>query len=124
MALKTDYLDDETRDLKINSLKLIEMAEGIDAHKQRIKIRLSINRGEWFLNPEIGIPWHDLLNNNATPEQIRAEIQKELSKDEYISTIDYVRIDELDRANRTLYLSYSVKLKTGEIVATEEEVSI
>lgn len=118
--MKSIFINKDTRDFEFNNLNRFELVTNKEEIKQRIWIRLGINKGEWFLNTNLGIPWHDLLDNNATPEQIRAEVQKALEHEEYIKSIDYVRIEEIDKENRKLKLSFSVVTDLGEIESTEE----
>ncbi len=121
---KSILINRETRDFQRNEVNALSMVSGNDAIEQRLWIRLGINKGEWFLDPELGVSWHDLLDNRATPEQIRAEVQIELENEEYIESIDYVKVDNLDKDSRKLKLSFSVLLTTGENLASTGEVTI
>lgn len=123
--MKSSYINRETRDFERNSLNRIAVITSLkEVVEQRIWIRLGINRGEWIFDKTIGVPWYELLNGGATPEQIRAEVQLELNNEEYVKIVEYVRIDNIDRAKRKLSLSFSVILTTGESLTSSGEVSI
>ena len=51
---------------------------------QRVWLRLSIHRGEWFMNPNAGLPWADWMNTAMTPG-LQAVIEKEIRKQ--VSTV-------------------------------------
>lgn len=117
---KSILINKNTGDFEFNELNKLDLVTDKEAIEQKIWIRLGINKGEWFLNTNLGIPWHDLLDNNATPEQIRVEVQNALEQEEYVKSIDYVRIEEIDKENRKLKLSFSVVTDLGEIESTGE----
>lgn len=121
--LKSSLLDRETHDL-VKNKNTFSMIYDKEAIKQRIWIRLGINKGEWFLNTELGVPWYELLDNNATLEQIRAEVYNAILEEEYVKSIDYVSIERIDRGQRILYISFSVLLTTGDTITSSGEVNI
>ncbi len=120
MTLKVDTA---TGDLTHGSLKRLEtLTSFADIAKQNIWIRLNINRGEWDFDHSVGVPWIELFNNQASPEQFRAEVQYELERCKEIESIEYVRVEEIDRAIRKLKISYKAVLADESTLETALEV--
>ena len=41
--------------------------QGIEAVVQRLVLRIAIHRGEWFLDPDAGLPWNAWMSQSMTP---------------------------------------------------------
>lgn len=123
--MRSSYINRETRDLARNNLNRIAVLTTLkDVIEQRLWVRLGINKREWFLDESLGVPWWDLLDNNASAEQIKAEIYNELMKEEHVKSIEYVKIEEIDRKHRKVNLSFSVIITTGDSISSNGEVDI
>ena len=93
-----------------HSLKLVEDKEEV---KQSLKIELSTNVGEWFLNLQFGVPWIEMLSGEP-PERFRAEISKILNADPAVEEIKSVNVN-LNRSQRYLEIGFQVKID-GELI--------
>jgi len=66
-------LDTTTGDLRLGGGRLV-LAEGVEAVAQRLRCRLKLQRGEWFADTSIGVPWIDAIlgqrGNERTAEAI------------------------------------------------------
>ena len=61
---------------------------GAEATAQRVWVRLSIHKGEWFQNPNAGLPWSDWMSRSMTPG-LQAAIENAVR--EQVRTIPGVR---------------------------------
>jgi len=81
-----------TMDLDFTTQRSCRRVDGLEYVAQRLKIRLSMQRGSWFLDQRVGVPWlptiykrkPDLLEIGAL---LRAEI---------LSTPEVIRLDRFD----------------------------
>jgi hypothetical protein len=94
----------------------LQVVDGNPGKAQRIRSRLLSVKGEWFLDPNFGVDYHNLVWVKLTPHPIiAAHIQQQalLSADpgDVISEFDMV----LDSATRTLRISISVEASNGTI---------
>ena len=109
-TLKLDNSGDLEFDNR-HSLKLVEDKEEV---KQRLKIELSTNVGEWFLNLQFGVPWIEMLSEGEPPERFRAEISKILNADPAVEEIKSVNVN-LNKSQRHLEISFQLKID-GELI--------
>ena len=115
------------KDLKLKDGDLVfekgdlAFVEGSDELRQSVYIGLQTNRGEWFLNPEIGIRHAAFVGKNPNEEEMRAEIIRGAMQDERIQSVEDIRI-ERDLKNRKLIASFRAVAASGESI--EEEVTI
>ena len=103
----------ENGDLKLESGNF-QLVEGKDEVKQRLKVELSTNVGEWFLNLQLGVPWMEMLSEDEPPERFRAEISKVLTADSDVEEIKNVEIN-MDRPNRKLTINIEIIID-GELI--------
>lgn len=115
------------KDLKLKDGDLVfekgdlAFVEGSDELRQSVYIGLQTNRGEWFLNPEIGIRHAAFVGKNPNEEEMRAEIIRGAMQDERIQSVEDIRIDR-DSQKRKLTATFRAVSASGESV--EGEVNI
>lgn len=108
----TDFLlDKETHDLVIQNNDFV-LASPNQIVAQRIKQKLLLNRGEWFIDTEVGIPYiEEVFVKNFSLTSIEAlfvrairevkgvaelrDINVTLDKAKRILTVDFVAVDDL-----------------------------
>ena len=99
----------------------VRVVEGNAALVQRLKIRLRLLRGEFFLNPSAGFPWFDVLQQRFDETALRARLGTYLAETDGVQS---AAITELRRGpNRTLHVRFSVTATDGTRVDGESEVS-
>jgi hypothetical protein len=69
-----------------------EWLEDSDAIKQRIKHRLMLWKGEWFLDQNQGIDWINIFEKPFSLRKLTSEVVKALKKDEYVDKIEEINI--------------------------------
>ena len=109
--MKSLYLN-EDGDIEFDSLHNLKMVDGLDEVKQRLRLTLGTNRGEWFLNKKFGIPWIDMLSKGAPPEKYRKEILKVLNNDPAIDEVEEINFN-FERQDRKLKIEF-VAVADGE----------
>ena len=84
---------------------LIETIKGNDLLAQKVKMILSTNQGEWWLNENEGIPFKEILVKNPDYNMIRDYIQYALKQtDATLEISDY----SYKLENRVLYINFTV----------------
>jgi len=88
---------------------------------QRLKNAIALDKGSWFLGPEGGIEWIEMMQNKTVSERlIRASVQSVLEKDEEVNGIAYVTIN-FTRSERKLLIDFEVSTIYGAITDSTEE---
>jgi len=92
-------------DLEFDSRMDLEMVDEIDEVKQRIKIKMNTNEGEWMFNLLFGIPWIERLSNSEPPEVLVGEVREVLENDDAVDEIVEINYD-FDKANRGIEINF------------------
>ena len=110
-------IDTETGDLAIENGDLVQltttnMAELVE---QRLKKRLGLFQGEWFLDTRQGVPYfQQILVRHPNMTAIQAVLVREiLDTDGVLSLISYSQ--SLNTAPRSLSVSFSVETEDGPV---------
>lgn len=115
MSENTDLLlDTNSHDLDTSGYKL-HLSSGLDATAQRIKIRLKLFLGEWFLDTAAGVPYYeDILIKNPDLNLVKAALQQQiLTTPEVVELISFDL--QLDNQTRTLSVTFAATTTSGLI---------
>lgn len=95
---------------------LVYLVDNPDAVGQAIKTRLSLFKGEWFLNEDSGTPWNtEILGDNTIPlydqaiQQIIVGTQGVLAIIDYASSLDQNRRLTVTAKVNTIYGTTSIQ---------------
>ena len=66
--------NDFRRDVVIKDRDIV-LVDGDELLRQTCECVIQTNLGEWFINPEEGIDFHEILIKNPDYDEIRAQIQ-------------------------------------------------
>ena len=102
--MKTLFVN-EQGDLEFDGLNKLKMIDTLEEVKQRLRLTIQTNMGEWFLNLQFGFPWFDLLSNAEPTEEFRKELVKILDNDPAINEIIEIDID-LNRDEREMEINF------------------
>ncbi|QKJ86691.1 Phage protein [Paramixta manurensis] len=92
---------------------LLQYVDGAERIRQQLEFRLSIFRGEWFLDSEFGTPYfQSILGKRLTINGAISVIKTEIRAVEGINDISNFRWS-LDRANRKLSVEFEAKTDFG-----------
>lgn len=123
MKLTSFRIDPHSRDLEFDGTQRLRMVDGLDARKQRIRLRLGTHTKEWFLDTLLGVPWLELVEKGTSEARIRAEVIKALLNDDEVEQVDELRIGKLG-SERILPIEFVARLRSGEQLADRVEVSL
>lgn len=62
----SDIQLDSSGDILVDNGEVILMTDTLDIIKQRLQIRLQTFKGEWFLNPNVGLPYFQEILKKGT----------------------------------------------------------
>ncbi|QAS52800.1 DUF2634 domain-containing protein [Halobacillus litoralis] len=116
--MKTFALN-QSGDLLLENGDMVEI-DGAEEIKQSLSLILSTNKGEWFLDPEMGLDFNALLDK-PSDTRIRAAVIEAISQESRVQTIDHIAINQ-DRQKRVVYIHFKVTTSTNEQI--ESEVSV
>lgn len=106
-----------TSDVVINNNGNLEINSYEENIVQRILFKISLDKGDWFRDKEIGIPWTSevfkIKNQREQEEKIKIYLKKELQNDEDIEKINEINI-ESDIENRKFNLFFNIECKNGK----------
>lgn len=116
-------LDLETHDLALVAGQLV-LSEGDTDLAQKIKTRLLFVKGEWYLNPDLGIPYfEDIFIKNPDLSVVKAHFVSAILDVPGVESI--ISLDPtFNRAERTYYLDFVVKSAVGEVQIEGMEVAL
>lgn len=108
---------DETGDLVFegNELDLIEGAEEL---AQCCRIGIGTNKGEWFLDPEIGITFSLFLGKQLSEEEMRDELTEGLLQEERIQSVENIEFT-IDTKARKMVVAFEAIGTNGETITAE-----
>ena len=97
--------------------------------KQKIKITLNTNRGEWAFNINFGVPWLRNEYNNISiltkvPKGIFDSAIKDaiLTRDGVVEILEYTSV--VDKATRKITVEAKVETEQGDIVSLSSDLVI
>lgn len=101
----------------------LQMISDHEEIAQSARIALSINKGEWFLNPDLGIDQSAFTGKNPSEAVMQDEIRSLLLEHvEDIQSVDEVIIEK-DTVARTMAVSFKATAASGQMI-TDKAVTI
>lgn len=118
-------LDNLTGDLAIvnGDLRLTDETNG-EATAQRLRIRLRMWTGEWFLDTREGLPFREeILKKNPDMSRVEALVKTRILDTKGVAKlVSYSQT--LDKANRTLTVNFRVLDASGVELAIKENIGL
>jgi len=103
-----------SHDLETTGFEL-HITEGVEATAQRIKVKLKLFLGEWFLDLLAGIPYYeDILIKNPDINKVNALIREAILTVPTVLSIETYEY-ELDSRARTFSVSFRCLTSSGEV---------
>ncbi len=120
----------DTFDLKLrggNELDLsggqLQLVGGAPWVRQAIQTSLSLVRGEWFLDPTLGMPYFDqVLGKNPNLSLVRSVFKKAILAVPHVTGLPTLNLS-FNRAARELSLSFVATTETSIVEPTSAVVS-
>jgi len=116
MSVNSDLLlDPVTHDLDLSGLNL-HIAQDSQATAQRLKVRLKLFKGEWFLDTTQGIPYYQNILLKAPDLNLaRSTLRTAISTVPHVTSIKTFDFD-LDSPTRTLTTNFSVTCDDADVI--------
>lgn len=87
---------------------------GLDAIKQRVWLRLSTHKGEWFADRSMGVDYIGTIFRKGTDEDlVKAEITREILRVREVTRV--VDINVVVNADRTATIQFTAETTAGTI---------
>ena len=97
-------------DLTTNDFQLVD---GVDAVRQELQIRYRFFLGEWFLDPDEGVPYvRDVLKKNPDLARVRALLTEVARTTPGVANVDNLDLG-LNVATRTLTVTLDLAADVG-----------
>lgn len=112
-------VDKTTGDLTFDSQKNLTYVSDKDEQVQSVRLLLSTNKGEWFLNTIYGLAYKYLQVKNPRLNIIRAEILKTLSQEERITSVNSLTV-VFDSSSRELTINFNLTMNDGNTIQGNE----
>lgn len=95
------------------------LTTGVDAIAQRLKQRLGLFLGEWFLDKSRGLPYiQQILVKNPNPTVIDSIFKNEILSEVAVKELTSFELD-LDEPTRLLTVNFSAKTDDGPLDFSE-----
>lgn len=105
-------------DLVLDGENNFALVDGLQEIMERIEEIFLTNKGEWFLDDEIGFARYAILGAKFDEDSITAELNDAIFQDSRIDRVEDISID-FDRANRKLNINYTAYATDGQVVQGE-----
>lgn len=114
----------ENGDLVYDAVQNIHMVQGPDEIVQSVRLLISINRGEWFLNKDYGLDYSAIQGVKwpTHESRIRDAFMEAFELDRRIEEVLSLSFD-YERAARLLKVFFHVRAREGEVI-DEVEVDL
>lgn len=99
------------------------MIEGEEEVAQCVACALGTNKGEWFLNDQMGIKFRAFLDKKQTDEEMREQIRQGLFQEPRIKTVESIDFT-VDQKERTIVVRFVATAETGETIAEAVRVNV
>ena len=115
LALDDDY------DLDIQNNNFVVIT-GIDALRQRLRMNLSTFLGEWYLDPDLGMPYFSqVFKKNVSIGTLNSIFRQEITATEGVKSLNSINFTQ-ELATRTLLVSFNVTASDGTVL--EDNVAV
>jgi len=128
LTTETDAVNPVVHDLMLDATGSNLLWVGLDAYDtedqarmiaQRIKCRLLMIRGEWYLDQRLGTPWRKVLTAKGTPPARMVRIFREVLG----GTPGVAEVLEcsvaIDKTTRIATMTFQVRAETGVVIGPE-----
>lgn len=104
-----------TGDLTITAGNLAIVRDPITECALKIKARLALWLGEWFLDVRQGVPWYRVLGKDLDTVTTQQILRKVIAETPGVGSVDYVKVRDVG-ASRTRQITYSARTDAGAVI--------
>jgi hypothetical protein len=110
-----DLVLNTSGDLDLVSRRLRLTTRGEEALAQKLRVRLSLAQGDWFLDTRVGVPYYTDVMGKQPKGAVEALLRGVIATCPGVAAIDRF-VFTVDGATRRATLSFAVRSLEGEIV--------
>ena len=104
----------------VDDLGGFEVVDGLEAVGQRVTQRLRFTLGEWFLEPNEGVPYFEgVFADRAGAGLATQLIISEVRRVEEVTSVELIRT-ELEPVSRKLRVELRVRTTDGDVTVAED----
>lgn len=103
-----------TGDLVISARGLRLTTTGAEALAQKLRVRLSMFKGEWFLDTRVGVPYYTDVFGQRSHSAVEALLRRVILTCPGVSSLERFALTEVSA--RAMALTFSARATSGEIV--------
>lgn len=116
----TDADNPDVGDLYLTRGQLSLSGTGRDAVVQTVRQRVFTNRGEWFLDLRVGLPYFtDILVKNPDMARVKSLFRQAILDTPGVESIETLELS-LDRAARALTVTFEATLSDGSALTSAD----
>lgn len=113
--MKSFYINPSSNDIEFDGQNSIKMIDGNDEIIQGVRIIITTNIKEWFLNPDFGFDRFSILGNKHDQERATDALYKAILQHEKVAMVDNVSF-EVEREKRKLKINFSFTTIDGDVI--------
>lgn len=114
-------LDPVTGDLVISARGLRLTATGAEALAQKLRARLSLFKGEWFLDTRVGVPYYTDVFGQRSHSAVEALLRRVILTCPGVTSLE--RFAMTATSPRAVSITFSARSTTGEIVQIRDFIA-
>lgn len=119
--MKSFYINPETDDLEFDRAGKLVMVDGNEELRQSVRLLISTNLNEWFLDPTLGFDFSTVLVKRPNDELIAGALFQALEQEPRIVRVENIQTD-FDGVSRTLRVSFVAVSEQGEEIEINEVI--
>lgn len=108
-------LNNMTWDIFVNDSGDMEFVDGVDALRQRLRIKLQHMQGEWFADTTTGMMPYTMFGvKNPDTEAISVYIKQEIESDNEVNEVTKINVS-FSKSERKIYINFEAETVYGTI---------
>ena len=111
----------EDKDLVCSNGGTPDTVTGVEELLQRVMIRLTVPRGKFAYNAQLGSRWEDLTVEDAQPQELLGVIQEALAGLEEVTVTGVEKQVDVPRRSLTLRIFLTIRGVQAEVELESEE---
>ncbi len=119
LSTAVDSENDTPGDLRLTRGSLVWSSDPILEVAQRLRSRLRMFKGEWFLDRRQGIPYFQKVFQGATDATLRAIFSRAIRGTPGVRSLDSISVVR-DRALRTVDVTFKCTLASGKVFSSAD----
>jgi len=98
--------------------------DGPEAIRQHLNVRLAFFRGEWFLDPSLGVPYFERVLRKPLRQTVLASVFRDaILETPGVKALDRLEFD-VDAATRRLTVSFTAITDSGTRIDGQQETEL